>query len=126
MSIKRRFGSRIMQFVVLLLLCGAAKHAHANPYSCGNPQSGHCYGISSWTQGSEYFGAYTDITQVAMSCPSGCGGFVDDEIWLIDRSSSNCTTNDFNMCWVEAGTTADEGSSPQFFWADARPGTGNT
>jgi hypothetical protein len=125
MSIKRWLGTRIMPVAVLVLLYGAAAHAQAS-YSCGDPQSGHCYGTSSWTQGSEYFGAYTDITQVEMSCPSGCGGFVDDEIWLIDRSSNNCTTNDFGMCWVEAGTTANEGSSPQFFWADGRPGTGNT
>jgi len=115
-----------MQFVALLLLLGVADGALASPYSCGNPSSGHCYGVNAWTQGSEYFGAYTDITQVTMSCPSGCGGFVDDEIWLIDRSSSNCTSNDFRMCWVEAGTFVTEGNSPQYFWADARPGTGNT
>src|SRR6266478_1027884 len=95
-------------------------------YTCGDPSSGHCYGVNAWTQGTEYFGAYADITQVQMSCPSGCGGFVDDEIWLIDRSSTNCTSNDFQMCWVEAGTFATEGNNPQYFWADSRPGTGNT
>jgi len=126
MSIQIRFGSRVLQLVVLGFLLGAAAHAQTTTYSCGNPQSGHCYGVNSWTQSGEYFGAYTDIAQVAMSCPSGCGGFVDDEIWLIDRSSSNCTTNDFQMCWVEAGTIESEGSNPTYFWADARPGTGNT
>ena len=124
MSIQLRPAPCAMQFVALLLLLGIAESARA--YSCGNPSSGHCYGTNSWTQGTEYFGAYADITQVEMSCPSGCGGFVDDEIWLIDTSSPNCTSNAFAMCWVEAGTIVLEGGSPQYFWADARPGTGNT
>jgi len=113
-----------MQFVVLLLLLGAADLAHA--YSCGDPSSNHCYGKNTWTQDREYFGTYADITQVTMSCPSGCGGFIDDETWLIDNSSSNCRSNEFGMCWVEAGTITTEGGSPTYFWADGRPGTGDT
>jgi hypothetical protein len=93
---------------------------------CGNPSSGHCYGNNRWTRGTEFFGAYTDISQSRMTCPSGCGGFVDNEIWLIDTSSPGCTGNEFGMCWVEAGTAVDEGGEAHFFWADARPGTGNT
>jgi hypothetical protein len=115
---------RVTHLLMLLLLLGITDPAGA--YSCGDPSSGHCYGVNQWTQGTEYFGTYADITQVSMSCPSGCGGFVDDEIWLIDDSSSNCTSNQFGMCWVEAGTTVNEGSNPTYFWADARPGTGNT
>lgn len=110
----------------LLLLLGLFAASRSGAYSCGNPQQNHCYGETSWSQGSEFFGAYTDITQVAMSCPSGCGGFIDDEIWLIDTSSKDCTTNQFQMCWVEAGTIFSEGGSRTYFWADARPGTGNT
>jgi hypothetical protein len=123
MSTGLRLGRSTLQFVVLLLLETARS---ASAYSCGDPSSGHCYGNNIWTQGTEYFGAYVDITQVAMSCPSGCDGFVDDEIWLIDTSSTNCTSNAFGMCWVEAGTLVSDGGSPQYFWADARPGTGNT
>jgi hypothetical protein len=51
----------------------------------------------------------------------GCGGFIDEEIWLVDNKSSACTGNPFEMCWVEAGYTIDEGQSPVFFWADGRP-----
>jgi hypothetical protein len=121
-----RYGSRVMQLLVLLFLLGATDLAHTQVYSCGDPTSGHCYGLNTWTQGTEYFGAYADITQVNMSCPSGCGGFVNDEIWLVDTTSASCTSNGFGMCWVEAGTLANQGSSPTYFWADARPGTGNT
>src|SRR4029077_9374041 len=39
-------------------------------YSCGNPSSGHCYGTASWSQRGEYFGAYTDVAQVSLSCSS--------------------------------------------------------
>jgi hypothetical protein len=124
MSIQHLLASRVMQFVVLLFLLGATD-AHTQVYSCGDPSSGHCYGVNQWTQATEYFGAYADITQVNMSCPSGCGGVVDDEIWLADDSSSGCTSNQFGSCWVEAGTI-ETGSSPTYFWADARPGTGNT
>jgi hypothetical protein len=95
-------------------------------YSCGNPSSGHCYGTASWQQTPEYFGAYVDIAQVSLSCPSGCGGFVDDEIWLIDTNTPNCVSNGFGVCWVEAGSIAQDGSNPVFFWADARPTTQST
>lgn len=91
-------------------------------YSCGNPSTGHCYGTATWQEKAEYFGAYTDLTQVSMGCPSGCGGFVDDEIWLIDTKTSGCTSNGFGVCWVEAGYFFTDGSSnAQFFWADGRP-----
>jgi hypothetical protein len=93
----------------------------AASYSCGNPSAGHCYGVARWQSETEYFGAYSDILQAAISCPRGCGGFIDDEIWLVDDKSSGCTTNPFGMCWVEAGYAIDEGQSPVFFWADGRP-----
>lgn len=120
-----RFGFRLLQFVFPLLLL-VFFEGRTDAYSCGDPSSNHCYGTTTWTQGSEYFGAYVDITQVPMACPSGCGGFIDDEIWLIDTSSANCTTNQFGVCWVEAGTITTENSNPTYFWADGRPGTGNT
>lgn len=125
MSVPFRLGFRILKFV-LPLIAMFFFAGRAGAYSCGDPSKNHCYGETTWTQGTEYFGAYADIIQVQMACPSGCGGFIDDEIWLIDTSSANCTTNQFGMCWVEAGTTTNEGSNPTYFWADGRPGTGNT
>jgi hypothetical protein len=62
-----------------------------------------------------------------MGCPSGCGGFVDDEIWLIDTKSSGCSSNGYGVCWVEAGYFFTDGSTnAQFFWADGRPLTSST
>src|SRR3954471_3671043 len=93
----------------------------AATYSCGNLSSGHCYAAASWQDQAEYFGAYSDVTQVSIGCPRGCGGFIDDEIWLIDNKSSGCTGKTFGMCWVEAGYIATDGANPIFFWADSRP-----
>jgi len=105
---------------LLLLFC---LEGHAVTYSCGTPSSGHCYGVNAWQKGGggEYFGAYADIVQDRLSCPSGCGGFVDDELWLVDDNSSGCVANPFKMCWVETGTIAIDGSNAVYFWADARP-----
>jgi hypothetical protein len=106
--------------VCFLLMC--ATPTNAQTYSCGNPSSGHCYGEAIWQEKPEYFGAYTDILQVPMGCPSGCGGFVDDEIWLVDSQTPGCVNNPFKLCWVEAGYFFTEGSNnKQFFWADGRP-----
>lgn len=94
----------------------------ARAYSCGDPNSGHCYGVASWQEQPQYFGAYADILQVAMGCPSGCGGFVDDEIWLTDTNTAGCQANPYGTCWVEAGYFFTDGSNnAQFFWADSRP-----
>jgi hypothetical protein len=101
------------------LLLMATTRLTANDYKCGMY---HCYAVTSWEERPQYFGAYTDITQVAMRCPGDCGGFVDDEIWLVDTRSPDCKTNGFNRCWVEAGTVAfAEADGRYFFWADARP-----
>jgi hypothetical protein len=125
MSVPSRFGFRLLHLVFPLLSMFFFA-GRADAYSCGDPSKNHCYGQTIWSQSSEYFGAYVDITQVAMACPSGCGGFIDDEIWLVDTSSANCATNQFGVCWVEAGTITTEGNNPTYFWADGRPGTGNT
>jgi hypothetical protein len=111
---------------VLCLVLIASGQSLATSYSCGNPSSGHCYGRTRWQEKPQYFGAYADIPEVSISCPSGCGGFIDDEIWLIDNQSSGCTSNSFGQCWVEAGYIATDGSSPVFFWADSRPLTSST
>jgi hypothetical protein len=100
------------------------------PYACGDPRidpaAGHCYGVTSWTQTTEYFGAFTDITRANINCPSGCGGFVDNEMWLIDNNSPGCLANGFGMCWIEVGIIAEEGRPSTFFWGEARPGMGDT
>jgi hypothetical protein len=102
-------------------------------YKCGDASKDHCYANVTWEERPQYFGAYTDITQVAMSCPSDCGGFVDDEIWLNDTNSPDCKTNGMatdrtaGVCWVEAGTIMEAGMDGRhFFWADARPLKTNT
>jgi hypothetical protein len=108
------------------LVLALAWSGPAAAYSCGNPSSDHCYGVTSWTEQPQYFGAYTDAKQVAMACPSSCGGFVDDEIWLVDDNSSGCTANSFQMCWMEAGTLMTAGANhPQFFWAESKPAGGS-
>jgi hypothetical protein len=104
----------------------------AQTYNCADNGHGpsHCYGQALWEEKPQYFGAYTDILQVPMNCPAGCGGFVetnqagfvDNEIWLIDTNTAECVANPFGMCWVEAGYFFVEGSrNKQFFWVDARP-----
>lgn len=111
----------------LCLILVMSTPSQAVTYSCGNQSSGHCYGVASWQEKPEYFGAYSDILQVPINCPGGCGGFIDDEEWLIDDHSAGCTGNPFGMCWVEAGYIASDGSNnPVFFWADSRPMNAST
>ena len=117
-------SSRFLLLLLLLLpaLAIGTRAAAAADYACGTPSAGHCYGNNRWTQPTEYFGAYTDVRQARMACPAGCGGFVDNEIWMVDNGSPGCRANRFGMCWVEAGSIALDGiNSPVFFWADARP-----
>jgi hypothetical protein len=112
--------------IVLLLVCANAP-APAGNYSCGNPQTGHCYAYVNWQEQPEYYGVYMDLLQVAMNCPSGCGGFLNNEMWLADYQTRACAANGFGSCWVEAGFHAfDGGGNPIYFWADARPLSSNT
>lgn len=127
MSTHRPIAGRttvLVRLLVVLVLLGSSlflKPTISHAYSCGDPSSGHCYGTAAWQEHPEYFGAYTDLRMVNLSCSSSCGGFVDDEIWLVDRSSPSCTANPYGMCWEETGIIAISGSSPVYFWADARP-----
>ena len=96
-------------------------------YRCGDPSSDHCYGTALWQEQPEYFGAYTDVLQARLNCPKGCGGFVDNEIWLVDNASAGCTSNKFGQCWVEAGSLFVDGEDgAHYFWADGRPLKSNT
>jgi len=115
---------RLVFFLVALFAFSGI--SQASTYSCGDPSSGHCYGVAAWSEQPQYFGAYADILETPMSCPSGCGGFIDDEIWLIDDNTPACQSNGIGMCWVETGYTAGDGGSTIFFWADSRPMTSST
>ncbi len=108
----------------IFILSAAA--CFASNYSCGNASAGHCYGQTSWSEQTQYFGAYVDLQEPSMNCPSNCGGFIDNEIWLIDSSSTPCVANSFGQCWVEAGYIAQSGGGTQFFWADSRPQSSST
>ena len=89
-------------------------------YSCGNGQSGHCYGETTWRQAGEYFGVWSDQWPARMECNS-CGGFTTDEAWLVDDSDT-CAKSHFRECWVEVGLYRSGGeSNAHYFWADGRP-----
>ena len=112
--------------IFLFLLC-TVKPLHASNYSCGNPQVGHCYADAVWQEKPQYFGAFSSILQIGMNCPSNCGGFVNNETWLVDYQSQACVSNAFQACWVEAGYHAFPGEgNPYYFWADSRPLTTST
>jgi hypothetical protein len=121
-------GARLVLLALLIaLLTLAARSPHASNYSCGNPNTGHCYAYVQWEEQPQYFGVYMDLLQVAMNCPSGCGGFLNNEMWLTDYQTPACANNGFQACWVEAGFHAsDGGGNPYYFWADARPLKSNT
>lgn len=96
----------------------SAAQAHAF-YSCGDAQSGHCYGYADTPiPGAQ--GATTKIYMVQLQCNQRGGvnttsGFIDNEMWLM-ASTYN---------WVEAGywTVSNVfGTWQDYFWADYRPG----
>jgi hypothetical protein len=113
----------VWRLVALLAILFAGSHlAHASNYSCGTPISGHCYGVTQWQEQPVYYGSYTDLLQIAMNCPSNCGGFINNEMWLVDYRTQACLSNGFGACWVEAGFHAFSGEgNPYYFWADSRP-----
>jgi len=116
---------QIAALFVLLLFCNS--QAPAINYSCGNASAGHCYGTANWQEQKQYFGSYVDLWQNVMNCPSGCGGFIDNEMWLWDTQTAACVSNPEGSCWVEAGFIAsDGGGNPSYFWADSRPMNSNT
>jgi hypothetical protein len=123
----RRFAAFLCLAAIFLLVICSDRPAVAGNYSCGDPNTGHCYGVAYWEEQTQYYGAYTDLLQVAMNCPSGCGGFIDNEIWLVDTQTAACVSNPEGQCWVEAGFIAqDGGGNPYYFWADSRPMNSNT
>ena len=98
---------------------------------CSHPNgNGHCYAVREWL--GHTGGTNTLINPTgALSC-YGCAGFIDDEMWFSDTSSSQCTA--VGTCWVEAGISTWPANLPQNChqgfdstcgsWADNRPNPG--
>jgi hypothetical protein len=106
-----------LALAVVLITVGSGK---ALGYSCS---PNHCYGLTYWSQSTEYFGSYTDISMVHLNCdPKTCApnGFITDEMWLIDRP--NCNNPPYYACWIETGYIEYMSTNQTFFWADKRPG----
>jgi hypothetical protein len=99
-----------------------SQHSHAAAWSCGNPNTGHCYGTTFWG------GANGADTRITLNPSLNGGGtnndrindsFVTNEMWL---ESSGATY------WVEAGVISEYSYAgttyPFYFWADNRPSGG--
>jgi hypothetical protein len=102
----------------------------ATQYACQN----RCYSATYWTNGSEYAGAFVDISIVHFKCTLLCAsctactadelGLIDNEIWLTDKDSPDCQTTAPTTCWIETGYMMHYGSPNEiFFWYDKRPGS---
>ena len=88
----------------------------ATSYSCS---PNHCYGRDLWS------GAITGGSTTVLVNSMGQGdGFVDNEMWLIQQSSSGDCAQFLNLCWTEGGYAAggsNNGTTLYFFFADVRP-----
>lgn len=126
---------RLLPSLCFVMLFALAGRVDAQTYSCGDYNTGHCYGVVGWAEQPQYFGVWSDILDATSFCLHGCGGFVNNEVWLADTQSPACASNYFGMCWVEVGYKSPELCDPRpfcgwfggqettqvFFWADARP-----
>lgn len=136
-GIDKFWEERILLAAVLMLASFASlafdsQVAKASPYSSYNCAA-HCYGIITWTNNGNFTpvnGAQTTISVVGIACPPpSCSysnvDFIDNEMWVIDRThqASNCPK--YGKCWVEGGYIAYPNSSSSYtedyFWADYRP-----
>jgi hypothetical protein len=90
-GLRHRVGKTIMCSGFLVFILFSATFCFAANYSCGNASANHCYGQTSWSEKTQYFGSYVDRQEPPMNCPSNCGGFIDNEMWLIDTNSAGCT-----------------------------------
>lgn len=85
----------------------------ATAYSCGDINTGHCYGQNIWQDATD--GVRTSIGVRGIT---GGNGFVNNEVWLCQ---GDCPY------WVEAGLKSQfniGGGAEIYFWADSRPGGG--
>jgi hypothetical protein len=118
--------------VIALPSAASAHSARPLSYNCGGAVR--CYGMEKWYGRAN--GSSTQMYVVPLTCnPSQCstdGGFVDNDMWLADESSSQCLQASYSVCWVEAGystyTSCPFGwpcsTSEYYFWADNRPNGG--
>lgn len=112
MGLQPTFGNRFrvgalgMTALLAVLLSGCG----GTTYSCGNGQSGHCYGVVKWTGNPTGFSM--ELTAVALT--SG-DIFVDDEGWLVDYFKPGDPIA--GAYWVETGEI-NEGFGTEYFWAD--------
>jgi hypothetical protein len=97
-----------------------------------------CFKHVNWT--GAVLGSEVTINEGFVTCGT-CDGFIDNEMWLIDTTSSLCTSAQDGLCWVEAGyqtyttnNATNGGGQPScitnsaancYFWADNRPGNGS-
>lgn len=98
---------------------------------CSNPHP-HCYAEQYWHGGTP--GAFTQIEPYGPLTCYGCSGFIDNEMWFADNTSSQCTSTAYGGCWVESGISTWSANDPNscnqgtdstcLFWADNRPGSG--
>lgn len=93
----------------------------SNNYNCSNP---HCYGVVSWDNQSPPV-VLLEATVKLMPMHGG-DGFVDDEMWVVDRNDKNCSN--YSMCWIELGALAGPAwfndKATHLFWAENRPTSG--
>lgn len=91
----------------------------ARAYSC---VTRHCYGGAIWPN-SHVPGTTTSIYMAELYCDN-CDGFIDDETWLSEDTSTRCEKSTLQACWVEIGYTKgnDTNYTQDYFWADVRPG----
>lgn len=115
-----RLGLGVAAAVVVLLVLPASGSTRATR-TCGTASAGpHCYGVVIWNR-ARYFGSGILMRAGEMVQPPGAN-FVDNEMWLIDKTTAACTANRFGMCWVEIGLISS--SAPHLvtvFWAQGRP-----
>jgi len=86
-------------------------------------------------QGSHLGGGETDEVIQPVNCYECAGGFLNNEIWVVDNTSSQkqyCTGTNVRACWVEAGYQGGSDGCGGigfygfecYFWSDSRPNGG--
>lgn len=92
-------------------------------YNCSSP---HCYGTALWD--GETPSVVSLETTVKLVPLNGGDGFVDDEMWVVDRNDANCSNATLGIqsqCWIEMGALAGPAwftdTATHLFWAENRP-----
>src|SRR5215472_15794007 len=109
-----------MRILGSLLMLGVALLVSGCTYPC---DPSHCYGTATFDS-ANVRGALT-IVDLAPISDSGKTGFVDNEMWIVERGNAACSDDiQSKMCWVEVGYIAQADPTgagpPRMFWADSR------